>query len=255
MILSAFDYVGSKAKISKDIIFHFPKDYKKLHYVEPFGGSAVILLNKTPSPLESFNDINDNVFIFFKVVKTRCLDLIKRADSSIHSESEYKRCIENLKKKSLDDVSRAYSFLYTQCFGLSGRNTFGFHKNPNRVRGQYFERVKRLYLISYRFRNVRLFCCSADKLIKRLDSNGAFFYLDPPYPDSDQSIYSHKFGRTEFNNLINILSGIKGKFLLSAYKKAWMEFPKSWNQVFLNKVYDHPGGKKEQRTELLIKNY
>ena len=38
-------------------------------YVEPFGGSAAVLVNRYPSSLETFNDPDDNVVVFFRVLR------------------------------------------------------------------------------------------------------------------------------------------------------------------------------------------
>ena len=53
-----FRYLGSKHRLVPWLLDHFPTHTT---YVEPFGGSGAVLLNKTPAPVEVFNDLNGDV--------------------------------------------------------------------------------------------------------------------------------------------------------------------------------------------------
>jgi hypothetical protein len=46
------------------------------HYCEPFAGSAAVLLNRNPSPVETYNDIDGEVVNFFKVLRESQQDLV-----------------------------------------------------------------------------------------------------------------------------------------------------------------------------------
>ena len=39
------------------------------HYCEPFGGSAAVLINRPPAPVETYNDIDGEVANFFRVLR------------------------------------------------------------------------------------------------------------------------------------------------------------------------------------------
>ncbi len=41
------------------------------HYCEPFAGSAAVLLNRPPSPIETYNDLDGEVVNFFRVLRDK----------------------------------------------------------------------------------------------------------------------------------------------------------------------------------------
>ena len=45
------------------------------HYCEPFAGSAAVLLNRPPSSLETYNDIDGEVVNFFSVLRDQSEEL------------------------------------------------------------------------------------------------------------------------------------------------------------------------------------
>src|ERR1700728_2787027 len=48
------------------------------HYCEPFAGSGAVLLNRDPSPVETYNDIDGDVVNFFRVLRAQG-DAVNRA--------------------------------------------------------------------------------------------------------------------------------------------------------------------------------
>ena len=48
------------------------------HYCEPFSGSAAVLLNRYPSPVETFNDIDGELVNFFKILRDQNEEFCKR---------------------------------------------------------------------------------------------------------------------------------------------------------------------------------
>jgi DNA adenine methylase len=63
------------------------------HYCEPFAGSAAVLLNRTPSPVETYNDIDGEVVNFFKVLRDSKDELIEAIALTPFSREEFYRAV------------------------------------------------------------------------------------------------------------------------------------------------------------------
>jgi DNA adenine methylase len=59
------------------------------HYCEPFGGSAAVLLNREPSPVETYNDIDSEVVNFFRVLRDQKDELVYAIGMTPFSREEY----------------------------------------------------------------------------------------------------------------------------------------------------------------------
>ena len=111
--------------------------------------------------------------------------------------------------------------------------------------------------MSARLEHTTIECYDANKVIKLYDRLETFHYIDPPYINANQGHYA---GYTElmFETLLNTISEVKGKFLLSSYpsdlltkfvkKYKWYNYEIKMQLCTSNKT----GAKK---TEVLTSNY
>ena len=60
-------YPGAKWSIADWIISHFPEEYEKMVYLEPFLGSGAVFFNKRPRAVETINDLDSDVVNFFQI--------------------------------------------------------------------------------------------------------------------------------------------------------------------------------------------
>jgi DNA adenine methylase len=74
-------------------------------------------------------------------------------------------------------------------------------------------------------KNVLILNQNALDIIQAYDSESTVFYLDPPYPLNVRNSNSVRYEKEFFdhNQLINLLSKIKGKFALSSYNNSIYE--------------------------------
>ena len=90
-------------------------------YLEPFCGSAGILLNRRPAKCETINDVNDLVVNFFKCMRDNPKELIAALSLTPYSRTEHRNCCEKIKSpQDIDDVERARCWYGATAFSLAG---------------------------------------------------------------------------------------------------------------------------------------
>lgn len=72
--LIAFGWYGGKYSHLDWLLPLLPQT---IHYCEPFGGSAAVLINRLPSPVETYNDLDGEVVNFFRVLREKKEALIE----------------------------------------------------------------------------------------------------------------------------------------------------------------------------------
>jgi len=104
--LIAFGWYGGKFSHLDWILPLLPKT---THYCEIFGGSAAILLNRRPSPIETYNDVDGEVVNFFRVLRDQTDALIKSIALTPFCREEFEIAISKPDKK-LSSLERARRF-------------------------------------------------------------------------------------------------------------------------------------------------
>ena len=64
---------------------------------------------------------------------------------------------------------------------------------------------------------VTIECEDGTNLIKRYDCEEAFHFVDPPYVGTDCGHYNGAFNEEDFTKLLETLSQVKGKFMLTMF--------------------------------------
>ena len=202
------------------------------HYCEPFGGSAAVLLNREPAPVETYNDIDGEVVNFFRVLRDQKDELIYAIGLTPFSREEFVTAIEtNGNGHALTDLERARRF-YVRArqvrTGLAQTASVGRWANClNTSRAgmagavsRWLGSVEGLEWIASRLLRVQIEHDSAINVIRRYDSEQTLFYCDPPYPHGsrgDSKAYQYEMSDDEHIELQRILSQVKGKAAISGY--------------------------------------
>lgn len=259
-------YPGGKASIVSWIISYFPSNYTKLHYVEPFGGSLNVFLNKRPSVIESINDLDSKIYNLYKNIRDNYDNLIHKIDNTLYNENDFNEALEvykNDKSTSLDKAWATY-IIFNLSIGGSGKG-FGYAVGLKKDNGVFTRQPNKFYrtksflsFIKERLSYAQIFNKKADWFIKKFkDIKEVFMYIDPPYPDTRQE-YENKFTMKDFNKMLDNLYNSKFKWILSFYEKENMNLSKFKNNNFrfiYKDILNKQSTGKDKRTECLLLNY
>lgn len=102
-----FRWYGGKYSHLKWLLPQLPETHR---YVEPFGGSGSVLLNRDPSPVEVYNDRDSDVTNFFKVLRDNRDELLEKIALTPFSREEFAYAIERQGDSDLSDIEKARLF-------------------------------------------------------------------------------------------------------------------------------------------------
>ena len=84
--LIAFGWYGGKFSHLSWLLPLLPYTHQ---YCEPFAGSAAILLNRHPSPVETYNDLDGEVVNFFRALRDHKDELIEKIALTLFPERNF----------------------------------------------------------------------------------------------------------------------------------------------------------------------
>ena len=254
-------YYGGKQQLADTIVKLIPPHRV---YVEPFIGGAAVFFAKPPSECEIINDVNSEIVNFYEVVQRDFSALQSEINISLHSRKMHKHArvvYEN--PEMFDRIKRAWAFwmLANMSFGSLLDGGWGYDTTGQtslKVKGK---RDMFTESIAIRLQNVQIECCDALKIIRSRDVPDAFFYLDSPYPDTDQGHYDG-YSTDDFRALLETCSKMEGRFLLSSFRHSSLaEYTDKykWSQFEIKMkkpmTAQNGAGNTEHKIEVLTANY
>jgi len=231
----AFGWYGGKYSHLEWLLGLLPPAH---HYCEPFGGSAAVLLNREPSPVESYNDLDGEVVNFFRVLRDHKDELIYAIGMTPFSREEFSDAIlTNGNGADLSPVERARRFFVRARqvrTGLAQTASVGRWANCLQTSragmagavSRWLGSVESLEWIASRLLRSQLEHDLAVNVINRYDSTQTLFYSDPPYPhDSrgDSKAYQYEMTDLDHLELHQVLSQVQGKVAISGYHGPLMD--------------------------------
>jgi DNA adenine methylase len=249
-------YYGGKQMMSKKLLTYIPSH--KI-YCEPFFGGGALFFAKPKSEVEVINDINGEVINFYKVVKTKFPELEQEIKVTLHSRELFKKAKIIYENPDLfTDVKRAWAFwtMANQSYS-SSLESWGYANDNGKEKTLSNKRDAFTLAYASRLELTQIESNDALRIIDRCDTSDAFFYLDPPYCNSHQGHYKG-YSDLDFNMLLERLSRIKGKFLLSSYPSASLDqyiTKFGWNTERFHKPVGVTKNTSKSKTEVLTYNY
>lgn len=229
-------YYGGKQMLATRIIQLLPPHNL---YCEPFFGGGAVFFQKEPSKVEVINDHDERVINFYRICVTHFDFLKELIDQTPHSRKMHDEAAHVLKNPRLySSVKQAWAFWVqtNMSFASCIFAGYGYDRKKNstvkRIRNKKInftdEYKKRLEL-------VQIECTDALKVIQTRDTKESLFYCDPPYYNAVMGHYGG-YTRENFMNLLEVLSNIHGKFILSSYDSEILKHYTQKHKWFQRKV-------------------
>lgn len=259
-----FGWYGGKFSHLDWLLPLLPKAH---HYCEPFSGSAAVLLNRAPSAVETYNDIDGDVVNFFRTLRDHGPELERAIALTPFSREEFHQAV-NGTLHGVSDLERARRF-YIRArqarTGLAQTATLGRWANCKEtsragmsgVVSRWLGGVDQLSEIAARLLRVQIENRPALDVVRLYDSKNTFFYCDPPYMHDtrgDSKAYGFEMNEGEHIDLASALSRCKAKVAISGYRNKLMDkLYKDWRRFDAAPKQAH--SVKKVRQECLWMNY
>ncbi len=260
----AFGWYGGKFNHLDWLLPLLPKAH---HYCEPFSGSAAVLLNRHPAPVETYNDVDGEVVNFFRALRDQGAELERAIALTPFSREEFHRAIVSSTQgvSTLERARRFYIRARQTRTGLAQTATLGRWANckdtsragMSGVVSRWLGGVEALADIGTRLIRVQIENRPALDVIRLYDGENTLFYCDPPYlhdTRGDSKAYGFEMNEEEHIALAATLHRCAGKAAISGYRNALMDgLYRDWRR------FDAPVKQchsiKKERQECLWMNY
>jgi DNA adenine methylase len=224
---SPFPWFGGKQAMADRILSFFPPHRV---YCEVFGGGASVLLSKAPATLDVYNDTEDGLVNFFRILRDQPEQLVPLLELTPYARTEFLHCVDTW--RTIDDpVERARRFyvVVSQCFGghavkddRSGKRGWGGERlgrmHLSRA-ASTANRVDHIWRFVERMRSVQVDNLDWRACLQRYDHADTVFYLDPPYVPSTRrsGSYSHELTEDDHRELVERVLELAGVAIVSGY--------------------------------------
>jgi len=156
------------------------------------------------------------------------------------------------------DVKRAWAFWTLTNQGFAGMITsWGFGNIPSKEKSVASKRDDFSANYADRLKTVQIECNDALNVIDRCDGKDTFFYLDPPYYNSNMGHYKG-YSEQDYIKLLDKITKIKGLFLLSSYPSEVLNrYVKKykWNVQKITKAVAVTKNTDKVKTEVMVFNF
>jgi DNA adenine methylase len=229
-----FKYPGAKNRMADFIISLFPDNYEKMTYLEPFFGSGSVFFRKTPSEIETINDIDQDIYNLFFQIRNNAEELSRLINYTPWSRKEW----EQSYIKTNSDIENARRFLVRFWFSIGAKSytKTGFSYNiKDAANGNLSSFSKNLPAMiieaSGRLKSknnnlVQIENKNAIVLIEKYNRENVLMYIDPPYVKNTRGckyIYKHDMADEDHIELCNILNSSLAKIIISGYENSIYE--------------------------------
>lgn len=244
---------GNKSQLAAKILPHFP-NHK--NYIEMFFGAGGMFFNKPKAKYNFLNDVDNDVFNLFMVVKNNREELYKRVlEMPIHASlMKYWK-----KQQETDPIWKAVRFLFISNFTYLSKG-YNIKFTADNSKQILLDRIEPTFQY---MSDAKFMCVDFREVLKQISfqdksqlctKGHSFIYDDAPYYGTD-GWYTHNSNEVEdITDHMNVLVESEIKFAMSEFD----------NELILDMASDRKlnvitigerRNLKNRRTEILLTNY
>jgi DNA adenine methylase len=204
-------WIGGKRRLADHLLPYFPPHEC---YVEVFaGGAALFFLRDQPAKVEVLNDINGELVNLYRVVQHHLEEFVRQFKWALSSRQVFAWLKETV-PHTLTDIQRAARFFYLQQHAFGGKvdgQTFGTATTAppvNLLRLEENLSAAHLRLSGVFVENLTWYDC-----VQRYDRPHSFFYMDPPYWQTEG--YGVPFPFEQYEQMAAWVRQAKGRVMIS----------------------------------------
>ena len=200
-------FVGG-AYVGKWVLANLPQPASH-RYMELFGGSAAVLVNKPKVKIETYNDINNRLYRFWGTLQRRGDELAAMVDSTLAAEASYYEAVPLL--DDADDLTAAWAFFITTTLRFpSPSGQADISEGSPYTQCLYPNPLRRTDLLALRDRITDVMICNRpaefflkQKMIRQQANMD--IYLDPPYHSlaKENVDYGHDYDPAALADLLD----------------------------------------------------
>ena len=240
----AFGWYGGKFSHLDFILPNLPAD--EGHFCDVFGGSAAVIINRAPSAVETYNDLDSELVNFFRVLRDpeTSDDLIKAIGLTPFSREELVRaCEPAINVAPLERARRFFVRARQTRTGLAQSSSEGrwahcvltSRAGMAGAVSRWLGSVQGLSEIVQRLQRIQIENAPALEVIERYDTPETLFYLDPPYVHEsrgDVAAYGTEMSDGDHRELAELLHSIQGRAAISGYRSSlYDDIFADWNRI------------------------
>ncbi|WP_413672270.1 DNA adenine methylase [Massilia cellulosiltytica] len=204
-------WMGGKRRLADKLLPLFPSHEC---YVEVFcGGAALYFLRAFPAKTEVINDINGELVNLYRVVQHHMEEFVRQFKWAISSRQIFK-WQQMTQAETLTDIQRAARFYYLQQHAFGGKidgQTFGTATTGSPINLCRIE--ENLSAAHLRLAGTYVENLPWRECVKRYDRAHTFFYMDPPYWQTEG--YGVDFDFQNYLDMAELMRTTKGKVMVS----------------------------------------
>ena len=226
MHYSPLRYPGGKSKIApliEKIIIR--NNLEGCTFVEPFAGGTGVALDLLFNNLVKNIILNDSdiaVYSFWKAIleeTNRFVEDVYNIPLTIEEWEHQKEVLKSSTKSSYELGFAAFYLNRTNRSGIFNAGVIGGKKQDGKWKmDARFNRdnlASRILKIAERKNDITVFGLDVEDFVKYIPSENTFVYLDPPYYEKGEELYSKYFVQEDHERLEKLIKNLDVKWLLT----------------------------------------